>query len=174
MTEQQLSPPLLSGWSLSIDGLYYVLAAICASIAIRAILAIFKAWGIGDGEPHNFIEEKNVPGAARELQKKSWLRRALSSFRGFGGPPELSASINDYWLPTIIGIAELVSYPVFLSIGNITVIGAWIAIKTAGQWRVWEKSRTAFNRFLVGNILVLLVSYFWLTKYVILKLADPG
>ena len=174
MTGYQLAPPLLSGWSLIINGLCYFIIAVFASIAIRAILAIFKALATADGEHLNYFGKEDAPDEAKELQDASWLHRAKSSFRGFGGPPEISASVNDYWLPTIIGIAELMSYPVFLATDNITVIGAWIAIKTAGQWRVWEKSRTAFNRFLVGNILVLFVSYFCLAKYVIQVAAESG
>src|SRR2546429_191870 len=49
---------------------------------------------------------------------------------------------------------------IFLNEG--VIIAGWLAIKTAGKWKTYEGSRTAFNRFLVGNLMVLWVSYLWL------------
>jgi hypothetical protein len=43
--------------------------------------------------------------------------------------------------------------------GWIIGIGAWIAIKTASSWGGWHKTRTAYNRFLLGNILSLGASF---------------
>ncbi len=72
--------------------------------------------------------------------------------------------IDDYWLPVFIGIPELLIYPILMINGSWTAIGAWIIIKTASSWGGWQKTRTAYNRFLFGNILSLicsgLISYF--------------
>jgi hypothetical protein len=65
---------------------------------------------------------------------------------------------SDFWLPTILGSLELVSYPVLLQIGSWTAIGAWIGFKTVAQWNVWTKNRSQFNRYLIGNALVVIGS----------------
>jgi hypothetical protein len=65
---------------------------------------------------------------------------------------------SDFWLPTILGSLELVSYPVLLQIGSWTAIGAWIGFKTVAQWNVWIKNRSQFNRYLIGNALVVIGS----------------
>ena len=56
--------------------------------------------------------------------------------------------------------------------GWIVVIGAWIAIKTATSWGGWQRTRTAYNRFLLGNILSLSAS-FSIYKIFFIKLIIP-
>jgi hypothetical protein len=73
---------------------------------------------------------------------------------------------SDLWIPAGIGVIELAAYPVLLILGQVVIIGGWIGIKTAGGWMGWHASRTSFNRFLLFNLLNLLVSYFWLSHYV--------
>ena len=67
---------------------------------------------------------------------------------------------DDYWFGTLIGLAELYIFP-FLIFGNeLTVIGAWILIKTAGNWEQWSKRPQHFNRFLIANIINLVIAFF--------------
>jgi len=73
---------------------------------------------------------------------------------------------SDLGLPTLIGFAEIASFPVLIVLGQYNLIGGWIVIKTAGQWSGWTKSRTSFNRFLLANILNLSVSYFLLSHWI--------
>ncbi|MFP4141041.1 MAG: hypothetical protein ACLFVY_10795 [Phycisphaerae bacterium] len=40
------------------------------------------------------------------------------------------------------------------------------AAMDADQRRAWQDCRTSFNRFLLGNILILALSYLWLQGYV--------
>ena len=68
-------------------------------------------------------------------------------------------------LPTMIGLIELAAYPILMVIGQMVVIGAWLGIKTAGGWMGWQTSRTAFNRFLLFNLVNILVA-FALTHFV--------
>jgi uncharacterized membrane protein HdeD (DUF308 family) len=73
---------------------------------------------------------------------------------------------SDFWLTTILGSLELLSYPVLLKIELWTVIGAWIGFKTVAQWRVWTESRSQFNRYLTGNALVIMASVLVLLPFV--------
>lgn len=151
---------IMSGWQLNTCWLWYLLWVAAGVVVIRAIIAAFKGLAIAGGE--HMENTKEVSPEDRELQKASFIRRWWSSFLGFGP----SHSVNDYWLPALVGMAELAAYPVLIVTGNIAVIGAWIAIKTTGQWRVWAQSRTAFNRYLFANLLTISVSYFGLLRFV--------
>jgi len=66
---------------------------------------------------------------------------------------------SDYWLPSILGFLELASYPPLIATGQWTIIGAWIAFKTVAQWRTWNEDRITFNRYLIGNALIVLFSF---------------
>ena len=71
-------------------------------------------------------------------------------------------NIDDYWLTVILGSVELFVFPVLIYLGKWSFIGAWIGIKTASTWGPWRKTRTAYTRFLLGNILVLIGSFYLL------------
>jgi len=66
---------------------------------------------------------------------------------------------DDYLHPYWLGVAELAAYPVLLATDNAEYIGAWLVFKTLPLWGVWSKQRSSYNRFLVGNALVLILSY---------------
>jgi hypothetical protein len=68
----------------------------------------------------------------------------------------------------------MAAYPVLLVLGQFVLIGGWLGIKTAGAWMGWKASRTSFNRFLLFNLLALLLSYFWLSNYIELLLCQPA
>ncbi len=67
--------------------------------------------------------------------------------------------INDYWLPYIIGLSELLVYPLLMYKEYWMGIVTWLVLKTASTWGGWQKTRTAYNRFLFGKILSLGSSY---------------
>jgi hypothetical protein len=147
-------PTLLSGWRISGPAWQYLLYCVLVTLIVRAILCFFKALAIGSGE--------HLDGSERTSENETmFLRRFWMAFSGFSG----HKNVRDYWLPAIIGFCEAASYPVLIILNQNVIIGGWLAIKTAGQWKVWQSSRTAFNRFLVGNLLVLAFSYFWLLSY---------
>ena len=73
---------------------------------------------------------------------------------------------SDYLLPLILGIIELLTYPVLMATGAWTAIGAWIGFKTVAQFNLWKANRSAFNRYLIGNALVVILSLFFLVPYV--------
>ncbi len=66
---------------------------------------------------------------------------------------------SDYWHPLVLGLLEATAYPILMLAGNWEFIGAWIVLKTAGNWERWKKSRLSFNRFLIGNGVLLSLSY---------------
>ena len=128
---------------------WYIFLALGSTLIIRLILAFFKAKAIKNGEIDN-PENKN---------EKKWKEENLmiifnSSFWSKGR----DIRIDDYWLPVLIGFPELLIYPILMINGYWTAIGAWIVIKTASSWGGWQKTRTAYNRFLFGNILSLVGS----------------
>lgn len=55
---------------------------------------------------------------------------------------------------TFVGFVEGILYPTSLLANKPEFIAAWIVLKVAGQWKVWEAEhagRRVFNRFLFGS-----------------------
>jgi hypothetical protein len=140
----------------------YLVCALFLTLFIRLIMSLLNAW-----------EYRWV-----------WGRSFWSAVgRYFGGlhrtdNPAIDRIRSDFWLPTILGFLELITYPVLLQLGSWTVIGAWIGFKTVAQWNVWTSSRSQFNRYLIGNALVVLLSIVFLVQYVVVNQvevwAPPG
>jgi hypothetical protein len=84
--------------------------------------------------------------------------------------PVLTSYVSlDHIHPFILGWIELTVYPVLMASGAWTVIGAWIGFKTVAQWERWKMERNIFNVFLIGNALVVILSYLLLTSQVTFK-----
>jgi len=101
-----------------------------------------------------------IAGAVKAANCSSNTKRSLHAnfkmaLHGCRGGP----GIADYWLPFLIGLLELLSYPILIFTNNLAVIGAWLTLKTAAQWATWGKSRTTFNRFLFGNLLAIVAAF---------------
>jgi hypothetical protein len=71
--------------------------------------------------------------------------------------------------PTILGTLELFAYPVLMKFQAWPIIGAWLGFKTLAQWDAWKRGRAEYNLFLIGNALVLVVSFLILTPQVSVK-----
>ncbi|MCG8561113.1 MAG: hypothetical protein MI824_15050 [Hyphomicrobiales bacterium] len=143
---------LVGGWD--IDGLAGYLALVLVfSLAIRAFLTMLRA-----------IEQAHQADGGLAVFVAFW----RTSFVGFH-PDDPDNRHSDYWQPFIIGSLELSAYPVLMATGAWTAVGAWIGLKTISQWNVWSSHREAFNRFLIGNALNLLVAALLLTPFVTLK-----
>ena len=122
-----------------------------STLIIRLILTFFKAHAIKNGEADN----------TSDSNEKKWRNeKLLTIFSASFWSNGKDIRIDDYWLPVLIGLSELAVYPCLMVHGYWTAIGAWIVIKTASQWGGWQKTRTAYNRFLLGNILSLGCSAF--------------
>jgi len=73
------------------------------------------------------------------------------------------------WQGDALDRIEGVLYVAFLQIGLGSMIGLWLVLKVAGQWKRWmddgdEKAerpdgRSVFNIFLIGNALTMLYSF---------------
>ncbi len=122
----------------------YIICVLLFTIIIRVLLCFLKAWAIVNGESDN--NEKGIKWKGTSYRGMFW-----SSFLS----NKRDVTIDDYWLPAIVGCFELLVYPILMSQGKWSFIGAWIAVKTASAWGGWQHYRTAYNRFLLGNILSL-------------------
>jgi hypothetical protein len=136
------------------QGRYLLLALVCA-LAIRVVLSLLKS----------------LEAAARLDGERFW--RALPghfwmTFNGVGysETPDAKMDGNDYLAPLVLGFLELLAYPCLMVASDGSSIGWWLAFKTIVQWRRWSRSHTTFNRFLVGNALVLLLAYVVLSPHV--------
>lgn len=129
---------------------YFLLCAILA-IGLRLLHSVWRAFAVARGD---------FPDANPENTKK-WAEAFKLCLSGFNQFKEHS----DLFIPTFVGFFELMAYPVLLTLGQCTLIGGWILIKTAGSWSGYQKSRTSFNRFLLFNILTLFLAY-WLSRYI--------
>jgi hypothetical protein len=74
------------------------------------------------------------------------------------------------WQGDVLARIEGVLYVAVLELGIPSLIGVWLALKVAGQWKRWmddgdpetqrPDGRTVFNIFLIGNALSVLYSFF--------------
>ena len=149
---------LLVGWYLSISPILFLLYCMIVSLIVRVIIMIFKTFALKD----------RVNELSTSYSFWGTFFRAFTGF-GFSGKDvndnHLYRDVNDNLLSFFIGAIEAGAYALFIFVNQPLLIGGWLALKTAGQWKNWAKTRTVFNRFLFGNILVILLSYFWLSHY---------
>lgn len=133
---------LIKDWVVA-NPVTYLLSAAALSLAIRIISATLRSFERSERLkmiPLNFWE----------------------AFKGFHTDP----LIGDRWMPFILGFLELLIYPFLIKAGLWVGIGAWITLKTVAQWESWQKHRNVFNRFLIGNALVIISAFVLLTPEV--------
>lgn len=116
--------------------LYYVIAAILVSAIIRLILS-FLHW------TERFSKLKRQPS----------FRKILF---GFGA----GKKADDYLHPFFVGFLEMLVYPVLLAADKPEYIGAWLGLKVLPKLGAWSTQRETYQRFLIGNALVIISSYF--------------
>ena len=142
---------------------YFILVGIF-SVTIRFILNLFKTAAVRQGEADYY-----------DKHKKQWVIFSDKYGGKFGRLKLLyqlffswthNSKLDDYFLSSVIGIIELLSFPVMIVADKWNFIGVWLGIKTAAHWDGWSRSRTPFVRFLVGNALVIFVSFF-LSQFVV-------
>lgn len=134
-------PEKLLTWSVA-SWIFYIVCAATLSLVVRLALSALKAF-----------QRDRATGFCRTFGR---------NFKGWGG----AETANDYWYPFFLGVLEFLSYPALMATGNWTFIGAWLGFKTLAQWKHWGENRPAFNRFLIGNALVLTLSLFVLTSLI--------
>ena len=134
-------PDLMSGWSIQ-HPWRYVLYTALLSLAVRGLSSVLKALEVS--RPSEFVKD------------------ALEIFGGFSK----HNTMRDYWFSFLLGWAEIASFAVLMRTGAWLLIGAWLTFKTLGQWQHWTQHRPAFNRFLIGNAAVLMLSLWAAFKFV--------
>jgi hypothetical protein len=146
---------LIGRWQLTTSWYHYVGVCLAITITIRALQSLFKAWAFKYGDvPDDYkIGLTENPKSYLSLYRECFFSLSLGKN-------------SDLWLPTLIGLGELLTYPVLLVLGQTVVIGAWLAFKTAGAWTGWRTSGTAFNRFLFFSLLNVLLAYVLATHFV--------
>ena len=173
-------PGVLHGWELGIPGVWYFVYALGVSLFTRVVLAALKASeiptssrvtklkGFWDSfkdaflnrvalKPSTVVPDDTKPGSQIVLADVELSDEAKGdvepSDKTEGTPrPNFSSAI--------LGVAETLAYPVLLHQNQLTAIGLWVGLKTAGGWKGWTDSRAEFLRFLIGNILVIGFSIF--------------
>ena len=137
----------------------YLAIALVASLVIRLLLALFRAYQLKAEEKSPFVVELRRAFAGLPSEAKH---------RNGKGPNEPVAQ-GDYLTPLMLGFLELVAYPPLLLASQWVYIGAWIGFKTIAQYKHWSDDRAIFNRYLVGNALVVLTAALCLIRKLELK-----
>jgi hypothetical protein len=149
-------PDLIHSWAIEAPALYVSLAAL-GSFAVRLLSCTLKAMDTFTGDSAK---------APRGFRSRFWV-----SFRGFGSNP---LENDDYWHPFVLGCMELVALPVLMVMGAWNFVGAWVAFKALGNWKVWTERRSPFNRFLICNLAMLLLSFLLLSRLVHVERAESA
>jgi hypothetical protein len=84
-----------------------------------------------------------------------WFKRFVPEFLG----------CRDYWETFLLGWLEISIFPVFIAINKLEYIAGWFVLKTLPQWKCWTNERNIYNRFLIGNAIVLLISWWLALKF---------
>lgn len=124
---------------LKVDALWYLIRLFVCSFVIRGIMVSLITWERrGKGQRER--------GPIAQVWYHYWSR------------PRAPFGIRDYFHPWILGTLELGAYAILIAADKWLPIGAWLAYKTYGASPKWE-DRGVYNRFLIGNALVLLGSF---------------
>ena len=134
--------------TLSLPWLCYFGLVALFQFAIRALMCFLRTMEIVC-QP-----SINKEGTSRREVDTGLGRNFWKNFRADFLSSHPSELIRDYWHPSIIGFLELAIYPLLIATSNWYAIGGWIAVKTAIGWRGWDTNCTSYNRFLIGNGLV--------------------
>lgn len=137
---------LLTGWAVP-NPCVYVISVVLGALYVRVVLAIL--WT---------IDEK---ASKQWLKETSWV---IFCRRFWGQRSDDQQS--DHWHPFVLGLLELFVAPVFIFTGAWVPIGGWLTLKTVAQWDAWKTSRHMFNRFLIGNALLLIWAY-WMARWLV-------
>lgn len=91
--------------------------------------------------------------------KSNFWEMCWTAFKGVGFDKK-KEMYADYWQPFVLGFLELTAFPVLMATGHWSYVGAWLGFKTLAQATRWKDDRGVFSRFLIGNGLVILASYY--------------
>ena len=138
-------------WHLSHPWKYLVFCLLISAV-LRAVASMFRAAAMTRGDIRPSKSEQ-LPSFGLAFGQCFW---------GLGK----DKTHADLWTNFIVGFAEIAAYPVLLKTGNISIVGGWLALRTALGWSGWRTTRTSYNRFLIISLAELAIAYFWLSHYV--------
>jgi hypothetical protein len=130
---------LLSGWHVDFS---YVMVGIGLALLVRVLMVLLRAF-------------------EKRPDQRYW-RIVGILFLG----KQSGSLVPDYWHPFILGLLELLAYPVLMVADRWEFIGAWMAFKTLAQWKTGQEGRVPFNRFLIGNALVVILALLVMVKWI--------
>ena len=133
-------------WCVEVPVVKYLILVSAIQLLIRLALTALHAYELTHPARGKEIYLEGIEGFS-----DNWWQAFWSSHQ--------SEHVKDYWHPTMIGLMELLLYPPLIAHGSLLAIGGWIGIKTAVQWPHWGTSRSTFNRFLIGNALVVTAAF---------------
>jgi hypothetical protein len=129
----------------------YLIHILVLTVLFRLLIAIMKS-----------LES---PYRSSSSKKYSFWERVWIAFSGFSK----KETHPDLWYPSILGIIEMMTFPILIKAQLYSAIGAWVAFKTVSQWKVWGDDRNVFNRFLIAHALLLIICFLILLKFVSIK-----
>lgn len=131
----------------------YFLYVGMAALAIRMIMTVLRNF------EHHYPAKIDTNGAwiflSMSHREHNFFWNCLQDF--FGRHPE--AMQRDWLQSFFLGLLELSAYPVLMASHQWSAIGGWVLLKTVAQWEGWKTWRGHYNRFLIGNALVLGTAY---------------
>jgi hypothetical protein len=148
----------LGQWDFAVACYCYVLAVFVGAILLRAAQALLKA----------LQDVMTFPWRCFSDKPWSWFWPKFREHFCASAP-----GTSDAWHGFFVGLLELLVFPVLMATGNLPYIGAWLSFKVVAQWRRWGESRTDFNRFLILNGLVLLLSYWFARRFIYVPPGPP-
>lgn len=149
---------IVSGWTIE-QPFGYVFLVFFFALLVRAIVCWLRAL-----ELKYWVPEEDNDTRRSDLRSQGLLSLFLVCFCGFG--TNGNRVYADMWFPFLIGLFELAAFPVLLTIGAWQAIAAWLGFKAIAPWQYWQTNRHAFNRFLIGNAIILLFSALFLAPLV--------
>ena len=116
----------------------YVGSAFVFCVFVRAILSLFSAAQLSYIHKMSFMD--GFCGAMI-----GWVDR-------HNRDEKIICVKGQYFLSSfVLGLMELLAFPILFATSLVTVIGVWIGFKAVAQWSTWKEQRFTFNRFLLGK-----------------------
>ncbi|MDD4909532.1 MAG: hypothetical protein PHR44_02465 [Candidatus Omnitrophica bacterium] len=125
----------------------YLPFAVLLAILFRLVLTSFNAYAVMRGEAGS---KRKKSGKRYSFKRSYW-----ESFWGFKD----DRNVDNYWLPALIGLAELIVYPFLIITNHLVLIGVWLVLKVMAYWGKQQGSRILYYRFILANMLVLAAAY---------------
>lgn len=142
---------------------------------IRTLCLPANGWGYVGGAflaaliirlAHAFIRSTERCGISGDRPFRSNFWRYFLGFC-FGERPQPDRGGGDDFLqPAFLGFGELLVYPVLMGSALAPYIGAWLGFKVLPLLGAWSKHRNVYQRFLIGNALVLIASYWLMRRFI--------